>query len=177
MRSSFFSGPLTHLPYPCRAPVGAAPFALQGFEEACLRGPLLGNPVWGVRFVLEDGAYHQVDSNELAFRVCAAKAFAEAFSGAGGTLLQPIMKVGVCPRAVARGARGGVYRPEPFLPTLAGGGGGGGITVSHVVDYWVDWQVRWIRLRDGVLRIAAGPLRCIRQWLVHWICIFVSHLL
>jgi elongation factor G len=67
----------------------------KGFEEACLRGPLLGNPVWGVRFVLEDGAYHQVDSNELAFRVCAAKAFAEAFSGAGGTLLQPIMKVEV----------------------------------------------------------------------------------
>lgn len=72
---------------------GYAAATRKGFEEACLRGPLIGNPVWGIRFVLEDGAMHQVDSNELAFRIAAGRAFHEAFKNAKGTLLQPIMSV------------------------------------------------------------------------------------
>ena len=41
--------------------------ALQGFREACEKGPLSGHKISGVRFVLEDGANHMVDSNELSF--------------------------------------------------------------------------------------------------------------
>lgn len=40
---------------------------LQGFKEACEKGPLTGHKISGVRFVLEDGAHHMVDSNELSF--------------------------------------------------------------------------------------------------------------
>eukprot|EP00996_Jenningsia_fusiforme_P000746 NODE_1675_length_1448_cov_39.675482_g1512_i0.p2 GENE.NODE_1675_length_1448_cov_39.675482_g1512_i0~~NODE_1675_length_1448_cov_39.675482_g1512_i0.p2 ORF type:complete len:248 (+),score=65.71 NODE_1675_length_1448_cov_39.675482_g1512_i0:473-1216(+) len=67
----------------------------KGFEEACQRGPQLGNPVWGVRVVLEDGAMHAVDSSELAFKIAAAGVFQEVFTRADATLLQPIMRVEV----------------------------------------------------------------------------------
>ncbi len=39
----------------------------QGFREACEKGPLTGYKISGVRFVLEDGAHHMVDSNEISF--------------------------------------------------------------------------------------------------------------
>lgn len=39
----------------------------QGFREACERGPLTGHKISGVRFVLDDGAHHMVDSNEISF--------------------------------------------------------------------------------------------------------------
>lgn len=39
----------------------------QGFREACEKGPLSGHKISGVRFVLEDGANHLVDSNEISF--------------------------------------------------------------------------------------------------------------
>lgn len=39
----------------------------QGFLEACEKGPLCGHKISGVRFLLEDGAHHMVDSNELSF--------------------------------------------------------------------------------------------------------------
>eukprot|EP00906_Rhabdomonas_costata_P012942 RCo018597 len=65
----------------------------KGFEECMAKGPLLGNPVWGVKFVLEDGAMHAVDSSDVAFKIAARLGFDQAFAKAGPTLLQPIMKV------------------------------------------------------------------------------------
>lgn len=43
------------------------PIMLQGFREACEKGPLSGHKISGVRFILEDGAHHMVDSNEISF--------------------------------------------------------------------------------------------------------------
>lgn len=43
------------------------PDTLQGFREACEKGPLSGHKISGVRFLLEDGAHHMVDSNEISF--------------------------------------------------------------------------------------------------------------
>lgn len=43
------------------------PIMPQGFLEACEKGPLCGHKISGVRFLLEDGAHHMVDSNEIAF--------------------------------------------------------------------------------------------------------------
>nr|KAJ3421059.1 Elongation factor G, mitochondrial [Polyrhizophydium stewartii] len=65
----------------------------KGFYEACEKGAMTGHPVTGVRFVLEDGAAHAVDSSELAFRLAAIAAFREAFKGARGIILEPIMEV------------------------------------------------------------------------------------
>lgn len=43
------------------------PPVLQGFKEACEKGPLTAHKISGVRFVLDDGASHMVDSNEISF--------------------------------------------------------------------------------------------------------------
>jgi len=67
----------------------------KGFREALEKGPLANFPVIGVRVVLQDGAAHPVDSNELAFRLAAMYAFSQAFPQAGPQLLEPIMTVEV----------------------------------------------------------------------------------
>ena len=67
----------------------------KGFQEQMAKGLLIGFPVVGVKAVLTDGAYHDVDSSEMAFRICAMAAFREAYFKAKPTALEPIMKVEV----------------------------------------------------------------------------------
>lgn len=76
-------------------PAGYMPAIEKGFEEALQKGLLSGYPVTGCRFVLEDGAYHQVDSSELAFRLAAIGAFKEAYHKAQPVIMEPIMTVDV----------------------------------------------------------------------------------
>ena len=67
----------------------------KGFQEQLTKGLLIGFPIVGVKAVLTDGAYHDVDSSEMAFRICAMAAFREFYSKAGPKALEPIMKVEV----------------------------------------------------------------------------------
>ena len=67
----------------------------KGFKEQLAKGQLIGAPVVGVRCTVEDGAYHAVDSSEMAFRVCAMAAIRESYMQAGPIILEPIMKVEV----------------------------------------------------------------------------------
>ena len=53
-------------------------------------GPLAGYPVTGVKAVLYDGSYHDVDSNELSFKMAASIAFKEGLKNAKPALLEPI---------------------------------------------------------------------------------------
>ncbi|KAJ7497181.1 elongation factor G, mitochondrial [Mycena latifolia] len=76
-------------------PSNYIPAIEKGFYEALEKGTLTGNPISGVRFVLQDGAYHIVDSSELAFRNATIGAFREAFKAANAIVLEPIMKVEV----------------------------------------------------------------------------------
>lgn len=76
-------------------PTGYIPAVDKGFQEALDRGLLTGYNISGVRFVLEDGAAHSVDSSELAFRLAAMGAFREAFNKAQPVILEPIMTVEV----------------------------------------------------------------------------------
>ncbi|KAJ3019437.1 Elongation factor G, mitochondrial [Thoreauomyces humboldtii] len=69
------------------------PAIQKGFVEACEKGSLIGHPVTGVRFVLEDGMAHAVDSSELAFKLAAIYAFREAFAQAQPVILEPVMDV------------------------------------------------------------------------------------
>lgn len=57
------------------------------------RGQLTGHQINGCRFVLEDGAAHVQDSNELAFRLAAIGAFREAFAKAKPVVMEPVMTV------------------------------------------------------------------------------------
>ena len=65
----------------------------QGIQGAMQAGVLAGYQVVDVKVTLIDGSFHEVDSSEMAFKICGSKAFKEACHKAGPTLLEPIMKV------------------------------------------------------------------------------------
>jgi elongation factor G len=80
----------------------------KGFREQLTKGQLIGAPVVGVRCTINDGAYHPVDSSEMAFRICAMSAIRENYNSAGPIILEPIMKVEVA-------------APEEFQGSVTGG--------------------------------------------------------
>ncbi|HEY8600882.1 MAG TPA: elongation factor G [Thermomicrobiales bacterium] len=63
----------------------------KGVRESLDRGPIAGYPVVNVKVTLTDGAYHTVDSNEMAFKIASSQAFKEAMQRAQPTLLEPVM--------------------------------------------------------------------------------------
>lgn len=70
----------------------------QGIQGAMQAGILGGYEVVDIKATLLDGSFHEVDSSELAFKICGSMAFKEACEQADSTLLEPIMKVVVtCP--------------------------------------------------------------------------------
>ena len=66
-----------------------------GIKEATERGILAGYPVVDVKIRLYDGSFHDVDSNEMAFKIAGSMAFQDAAKKAHPVLLEPIMKVEV----------------------------------------------------------------------------------
>jgi len=69
------------------------PAVQAGIEEAMKCGVLGGFPVLGVHANCWDGSYHEVDSNEMAFKIAGSMAFKEAMQKAAPVLLEPIMRV------------------------------------------------------------------------------------
>lgn len=69
------------------------PAVEKGLRECLSRGVLAGYPVVGVRAVLYDGSYHDVDSSEMAFKAAAALAFREGIKNASPVLLEPLVKL------------------------------------------------------------------------------------
>jgi len=67
----------------------------QGFQDAMQFGVLAGYPLVGVRATLLDGAAHDVDSSELAFKIAGSMGFKEAARRADPVLLEPMMAVEV----------------------------------------------------------------------------------
>jgi elongation factor G len=65
----------------------------KGFQAAMSAGVLAGFPVDDLKVVLYDGSYHNVDSDQMAFELCAKYAFREVCAKANPILLEPIMKV------------------------------------------------------------------------------------
>ncbi|XP_062179152.1 elongation factor G, mitochondrial isoform X2 [Phragmites australis] len=74
-------------------PSNFIPAIEKGFKEACNSGSLIGHPVENIRIVLTDGASHQVDSSELAFKLAAIYAFRQCYTAAKPVILEPVMKV------------------------------------------------------------------------------------
>lgn len=90
-----------------RVPKEYIPSVDQGGQEAMEFGVLAGYPMVDVKFTLEDGAYHDVDSSELAFKIAGNQAFKEAARQAKAVLLEPMFAVEVT-------------TPESFLGTVIG---------------------------------------------------------
>lgn len=67
----------------------------KGIQERMKNGVLAGYPVVGVKATLYDGSYHDVDSDELSFKMAGSMAFKKGFLAADPALLEPVMKVEV----------------------------------------------------------------------------------
>lgn len=78
-----------------RVPREYIPSVDHGIKAAMNTGVLAGYPVVGVKATLLDGAYHDVDSSEMAFKIAGTMAFREASKKAKPTLLEPVMDVEV----------------------------------------------------------------------------------
>ena len=83
------------------------PAVQKGIEEQLNNGVLAGYPVVDVKVTLLDGSYHEVDSNEMAFKIAGSMAFKEAASKAKPVLLEPVMAVEV-------------VTPEDYVGTVNG---------------------------------------------------------
>jgi len=71
------------------------PVVDKGLQEAMQTGILAGYPMIDIKATLYDGSYHDVDSNEMAFKIAASLALKEAKKNCQAVLLEPIMKVDV----------------------------------------------------------------------------------
>lgn len=78
-----------------RIPKEYIPSCDKGFQSCMDAGSLIGFPVVGIEMEVKDGQYHDVDSSDMAFQICARMAFRQAFEKAGAQILEPIMKVEV----------------------------------------------------------------------------------
>ncbi len=78
-----------------RIPKEYIPSVDAGCQEAMENGVLAGYPMVDVTVTLQDGAYHDVDSSELAFKIAGSMAFKEAARKAGAVILEPMMAVEV----------------------------------------------------------------------------------
>jgi elongation factor G len=78
-----------------RIPREYIPSVDAGCQEAAEFGVLAGYPMVDVKVTLTDGAYHEVDSSELAFKIAGSMAFKKAAAQADATLLEPMMAVEV----------------------------------------------------------------------------------
>ncbi len=90
-----------------RIPREYIPAVDQGIQEAMAFGPLAGYPVEDIKVTLLDGAYHDVDSSELAFKIAGSMVFKEAARKADPALLEPLMAVEVT-------------TPDDYLGTVIG---------------------------------------------------------
>jgi len=71
------------------------PSIQKGLLNAMNQSPIAGYPVVDVKCVLIDGSFHPVDSSDMAFQLCAAMCFKQAFRKASPIVMEPIMKVEV----------------------------------------------------------------------------------
>ncbi len=76
-----------------RIPKQYIPAVEKGFRAAVVKGTLAEYPVVGLKVHLQDGSYHDVDSSEMAFQICARDTFREFMPKTSPVILEPVMKV------------------------------------------------------------------------------------
>jgi elongation factor G len=78
-----------------RIPREYIPSVDAGAQDAMQYGVLAGDPLVGIKVTLQDGAYHEVDSSEMAFKIAGSMALKEAARKADPAILEPLMAVEV----------------------------------------------------------------------------------
>jgi elongation factor G len=76
-------------------PTEFIPSVEKGVRASLTKGRLIGFPITGVKFVLQDGQSHNVDSSDVAFQIAGRKAFREVYPKAKPVVLEPVMKLEV----------------------------------------------------------------------------------
>ena len=90
-----------------RIPKQYIPAVEKGFRQSVDKGTLAEYPVVDVKFFLDDGSFHDVDSSEMAFQICARTTFREYMPKTKPVLLEPVMKVEIeCPESFQGGIVG-----------------------------------------------------------------------
>jgi elongation factor G len=105
----------------------------KGVRESLDRGPVAGFPVVNVKVTLIDGAYHTVDSNEMAFKIASSQAFKEAMQRAHPTLLEPMMALRITVPTDYTGDIIGDLNAKRAHVTAANPGEGGDTTIEACV--------------------------------------------
>lgn len=88
-------------------PKNYVPAVEKGLKESMEKGPLAGCKVVNIKAVLYDGSYHDVDSNEMAFKIAASLAFKKGIAEAKPVLLEPVMHVEI-------------YVPDEYMGDIMG---------------------------------------------------------
>eukprot|EP00386_Alphamonas_edax_P010938 GDKI01034925.1.p1 GENE.GDKI01034925.1~~GDKI01034925.1.p1 ORF type:complete len:306 (+),score=102.08 GDKI01034925.1:2-919(+) len=104
-------------------PPNYVPSIEKGFRECAQKGLLSGSPVINIRFEVHDGASHEVDSSDLAFRTAASGAFHNFYMKANPIILEPIMKVEVTtPKEFQANALSSINRRKGTITNSCGQG-------------------------------------------------------
>lgn len=121
------------------------PAVEKGVEDTLKAGVLAGFPVVDVKVTLHFGSYHEVDSNENAFKIAASMAFKDGMRKADPVLLEPIMAVEVETPEEKMGDVMGIFLPAAALSRA-----------------WKTWSAvaRTSRLRFRSLKCSATPRSC-----------------
>ncbi|MCM2281056.1 MAG: elongation factor G [Bdellovibrionaceae bacterium] len=99
-----------------RIPNEFIPAVDEGFQEQMKKGPLIGFPIVGVKVTLTDGAYHDVDSSYLAFKIASMAALREVYMQAQPVALEPIMKLEtVAPEEYQGAVMGGINQRRGMI--------------------------------------------------------------
>ncbi len=119
----------------------------KGIQERMKNGVLAGYPVVGVKAVLFDGSYHDVDSDELSFKMAGSYAFRDGFMKADPILLEPIMKVEV-------------ETPEDYMGDIMGDLNRRRGMVQGMDDLpW--WNKKQLKQKFLLLRCLVTRLKCV----------------
>lgn len=78
-----------------KIPTQYIPACKQGFQNCLEKGPKFKFPITGIKVTIDDGAFHSVDSSEMAFKAAARGGFLEAYSKAKPVIKEPIMKTAI----------------------------------------------------------------------------------
>ena len=115
----------------------------EGIQEAMEFGILAGYPMVDIKVTLQDGAYHDVDSSEMAFKMAGRMVFKEAARRADPALLEPIMAVEVTtPEDYMGEVIGDLNSRRGHIQAMEEGPGGAKVVAlagSPVRDVWIRW--------------------------------------